>query len=495
MAGDKGLALEYFAKGLQYAKEQKHTLLNPLYADSVRIKYHLKRYSEVLDVTKEYFKNKKNKSEIDLQMYFLEALSYFEIGKYKEAIVSSEKYIEFFHDYHKGKYRTQDSIYYMIQYTNQYNYRLACITLVDSLMMEKDYISAGRYLERIPISDWNDGEGSINRRLDLELKYMEQIGNYFQLPVLFKQLNGNILVLLQTILESHLENESIRNMVLTEIANSDLPETDYINLLKLRYDFYCSHSLAKHEVETLVNEIQEWTPLYSDLVYFTLYCELDIPFAASKINAYELNQFLFSDKFLHFKDMHELIYKTHERNVEFKDTGSQLWLSYLYMWALNSNQLTNEQTVHLFQAYVGTVSAFIDTAYKEEFLREENIGLLPIQLRVGYYCRLAVNSLESGEKGRYIKHLKTVIKLYPGFKEVIGILLEDFQKSMDKSDKEEDLSEFKKYAKVVKQNVDKLIAVGQLNQAAEILNSYEQLCPEDKEIAGFKKRLGASTKI
>ncbi len=71
---------------------------------------------------------------------------------------------------------------------------------------------------------------------------------------------------------------------------------------------------------------------------------------------------------------------------------------------------------------------------------------------------------------------------------------EDLQKNMETAKTKSDLSEFEKYAIVVKENINKLIAAGQLDQASQLLNSYLQLCPDDPEVVLIRKRLEASRK-
>ena len=492
LTGNFESALDYHTKGLESLKRQKNRdsiLLNSFYAEIAHIKYASNQSSDVLNTIEEYFSVRKNRCELDLQMYFLEAMSYYKLEKYAEAIGPSKKYIDFYKEYHKGSYRTKDSVQYEVNFSNHDNFRLICINLVLSLLKKKNYTSADHFLKQIPISDWNDVDPNFDRRLSLELNLMAETKDYSPLPELFKQLNESSLSILQLMLESQLEDEEKRNLILREMTKFDIIQSDYISLLKLRYDFY-QNQLKKQPVEIFIAEIKEWTPLYADAIYFALYCELDISFLASRINAYDLNQLFLASKFLHFSDLSRLIYKAFENIAECVDINSQLWLSFLYLTALISDQLTKEQTIRLFQAYSDSVGAFLTAVYKEEILTKENSDLLPIQLRVGYYCHLAAKALESDEKGKYVESLKTVLKLNPGFKNVIEILLEDLRKSMDKTVKKSDsLSEFEKYAVIVKENIKRLISAGQLAQAAELLSSYEQLLPGDKEIGELRKDL------
>ncbi len=487
-------ALEYFTKGLQYAKKQNHVLLNPLYGDTVHVKFGLRKFSDVLSVIEEYFKNRKRKSEIDLQMYFMEATSHYELKNYNKSIDVYKHYTQFYREYHEGSWQTKDSVHYVVKFIDNYSFRLACMNLVYACIEEKDYLSASDHLKLIPLSDWNKDERDIRRRLALEINLMEATTNYSQLPVLMQQLNENYLVLFQAMIEPMFEDESKRNQILTEITNSNLSQTDYVKLLKLRYDFFCDHSLTKQAVEAFITEVDDWSPFYADVIYLALYFELDITLLASKINAYDLNWIL-SGNYLHFKDMPQMICQMLGTNSKYKeDIHSQLWLASLSMWALGSDQLTPEQTVSLFNVYADATNAFMNAVYNPEFLTEENMCLLPQNLRVGYYCNLILHYWKSGKKSKYIEYLKIVLKICPEFKHIVQILLEELQKDLNSEKEKSDLSEFEQYALVVKKNIHQLIEASNLSQAAELLKSYEELCPADTEIEILKKRLETSSR-
>ena len=367
MAGNTKAALKYFKKGLQYAKQQNHELLNPLYADTARTLCATEKYADTLTVVNEYFCRKKSHSEIDLQMHFLQAKSFYELNRYKEAAAAYEKYIENYERYHKGGLQTKDSLHYVVHYTDQYSFRTACMSLARAYIGEKDYRSAGDCLRRIPVADFSDDEKSMKRRLALELLYMEETDDYGQLAALLDQLDENAFIMMQTLLESQLENKAI--------------------------------------------------------------------------------------------------------NV------------------LGSGPLTKEQAVRLFHAYADIAGTFASAVYKEELPTEESLLLLPIHLRAGWYCSLAEKCLDQGEKVRYVGYLKEVLRLLPEWKDIIQILLDDFQAKLDRSEKNTGLTEVEQYAAIIKKNISQLIAVGQHDQAMEILKSYEQLCPSDPEINAMKDQL------
>ena len=489
LRGDFRPGLEYLEKGLQYAKEQQDGLLFPLYGDIARVYFVTKKYSDVLRITQEYFRMKKNKSEIDLQMYFLEGSCYAKEAKHPEAIFALNRYLELYKEYQRKSSRTSDSTQYLVNFTDIYNYRIACLNLANVYVHDKDYPAAGSILKRIPISDWAQKD-TYQTRLEVELEYMAAAEDFSQLPELFKQLDSDFLKFLQTSIEKLLENEQKRNLILAAVAGSDLPPDNYTDLLKLRSDYYCDNSITETKIQSYADQIREWVPPYTDVVYFALQRNPDISYLSSKVNAFDLQQLLLAGAFQRFADMPGLACRILEERGPSNAAGVALWLSFFAMWALPSDQLDSEQAIKLFRNYVGVTDGFLNAAYRDDFLAEGNSGLLPFPLRIGFYCSLAVKALERGDKSKYIEYLKIVIHLYPGFKKVIENLLDELQQSLESTSKPNDaLSELEQYAAVVKTNIGKLIDSGQTNQAAELLYSYEQLCPSDPEITDLNNRI------
>jgi glycosyltransferase involved in cell wall biosynthesis len=483
-------ALEYFKKGLVKALKHKNPKLKSCYAEIARMLFELKKNQEILDVTVEYFNIDNKKNPIDLQMHFLRARSFYEIKQYREAILSFERYIEAYRLYQQNGYEADAVAQYVVRFTDTYNYRTACVNLVHSCMEEKEYNTAKQYLSLIPIADWILDDRGIQKRLALEINLMGEMSNYSCLPDLFKNLSGNALILLQDMIE-HIVNEERRNLILAEVAGSDLIETDYIRLLKLRYRFLCEHTLTSRDVNAFFSEIEEFVSIYADVLYYAVSLGFDLGIAAERIDAYELELLLANNKSLHFNDFPERIYQLCERNSETPDPRTQLFLSILYMWALKHGQFTERQLSRLFDSYAETSDALLTSAFQEEFLSEKNIRVLPKNLRIGYYSAQAVsNKKRKGDSSSYIQSLKTILRIEPGLKDVIKVLLDEFKNEMNLEAAHRDpVSEFETYAAIVKANIKKLISENQGSQAAEIIAAYEQLCPEDPEIQELKKHL------
>lgn len=483
-------ALDYYEKGLLLAKEHKHEKLKSFYADIARVRLELKQFNEILKVTGEYFQLDKKKNPIDLQMYYLEALSYYELKRYTDAAVSYENYIKEYQKYHNNKYAADAMTQYVVRFTDHYNYRTSCLNLVHCCMEDKNYKSAAHFLKLIPITDWKEDDRGIQKRLATEINLMGEMKDYSKLPYLFRNLSGNHLIMFQNMIEQ-IVNDERRKLILSAIAGADLIQTDYIRLLSLRHRFYCENSLSKEDVEAFLSETGELSPLHADALYFALYTGLDISFLAKRIDSYDWERLLFTSKSLHFKDLPEQIYAISERNIDSEDPHTQQLLTSIYMWALKSGQLSDEQLINLFQAYANAAGHFLAAAYQKEFLTEANINLLPKNLRVGYYCAQVVNAELTGENDNlYVKNLKKILNLDPGLKEVIQILLNEERKRLEREDDSHNaVSEFEAYAAIVKTNIKKLIAEQKLNQAREIIKQYEQLCPNDSEIEDLKKFL------
>lgn len=216
----------------------------------------------------------------------------------------------------------------------------------------------------------------------------------------------------------------------------------------------------------------------------------DIPYLSVLANPYELDQLLQSGVYDKCGEMPALVLTVLEKNSATTSSASILWLSVLTMWTLLNGGPDRRQTVQLFLGYTEMTERFLTASYREDFLKEENSGLFPPQLRAGYYCCLALNALKNQESSKYLDYLKVVIRLQPDLKHVVEILLEDLPSSLHSTpSKKEILSEFDQYAAVVKTNIRKLIENGKPDQALELLDAFEQLCPTDPEVEALKTQL------
>ena len=482
MSRDLDSALEYFNKGVKYAKQQKHWVICELYAEIAQVLFQKEQWEGVLETAVSYESVRGTGQETDLPIFYFAGKSNFTLKRYQEAITGFTKYIEVFQAYHnrktdqEGGRRTSAA-----KLTNRHSYRMACLDMAQSYLEMGDFSSVREILEQVPLSEWREDERGIGVRLALEINLMGEIQDYSRLPEMFRELEGKYLEQLQTMVEQ-ITDGSRRKLLLTEIACSDLEETDYIRLLKLRYTYYCTETLNGEMIERFFREKVQWKPMFADAAYFALHSGVSLRLLAAEIDAYDLNEILFSNPFLHFGDLPQVIFRRIMNQAESNDPAVQLWLLRSALWALNSGQLDREQTLLLFHVYGKLSSRFLSVIYQKEILTGKNISLLPKELRFAYYCGRAEGFLSKGENSSYVEELKALLKFVPEWGAVIKLLLEELKMDMNRENEKDGPTEFQEHAAAVKKNIRALLDMGKRNEATELFNVYAQLCPDDPEL-------------
>lgn len=82
----------------------------------------------------------------------------------------------------------------------------------------------------------------------------------------------------------------------------------------------------------------------------------------------------------------------------------------------------------LARAFAEVEREFLPVCYSPEALRPENLFLLPPTHRLGWYCSRAFQALDSGDSAGYIRYLHGGLDTYEGMREMIEILLRDFER-------------------------------------------------------------------
>lgn len=478
MYGKYEQALEYCKTGLHYAKKQNSMMQYVFYMNMTVCYYFLKRYSDAIETINQYFAFRKKPLAFDLEMYCLQGHANFDSENFKDAIGSFENYITFYEEYKNGLHHGTEMLFYSGNSAREMSFRDAIFKLATAYMNEHDYLAAGRCTHMISITDWLSDSAYVSRRLILEISLMNNTMDFSGLPLLYVQLDAQTTDLLQNMIEKDIENERYRNLIFFEFAKADIQQTDYTKLMNLRFQYNCGN-LSANIVDNFISGIDKWKPLYADAVYFALSVNCKINLIVSKIDPYELNTMLFSSVYLHFNDLPQIIYKI-SLNQQY-DADSQLTLSFLYLWALTSGKLQKGQILSLFYTYSKSVYAYLELN-----IMNQSIDKMPQMLRFGYYCYNAASAPEIIQKGRY---LIEAAKIYPPFVNAAKLLLSELNRESKETCNMPNLSEFEKYAIKIKKNIIRLFEEGKMSEAGEILNSYEQLNPNDTEIISLKEKL------
>jgi len=483
-------ALEYYGKGKEITKLRNTPVKYSLYASLAGIYYQTKRYNEAVAVADEYFGLKKDEIGTDIEMYMIKATSCLLLKKNDDSKYCYEKYIECFRKYRQGHLRTVDTFQHSVNFTNNSAYLSAILNLSKLLITDKQYGDAEKYLLSEPDLFAADNEHYTGWLL-LRFELMQGKGDFSGLAGLYKGSTDAGKSILQNQIESIIGNTDSRDAILREFASLDASPDTYERLLNLRYKFDHSLPISDSASEFLEN-VQEWTPLYADAVYFALVSGTPVNAISSIIDSSMLSSYFFNNAFYHYPDLPYYVVRIMDSGMDDAYAGgidiiSHLWLSVLFLNELISKSIRSDSVYDLFRAYAKSIGAYLSAVIKPEILNEEKSVMLPKQWRAGFFSSLAVDAYDKGRTSDYIKYLKSALLYCPELVNAINLLTVQLENRLNKASSIN--AEFQAYAEKVKNAISGFIMKGLFKEAEQILATYEKLCPDDTDIPLLKEQI------
>lgn len=478
-------AMEYCSKGLSYAIKAKNMLQYTLYSLKAGYLHKMQKYSQALDLIDEYFSARTGVIGTDLEMYFLQADSRKNLGDHAGAAASYIHYVRMYQEFKRGMHQTPDTTHHSICFTDQVSFDNAVNSYINGLLLMHDYetvVGKAAELSGMPSSLLTE-----LHELSIGLQKMNKAKDFSALPELYERIDETNQNLLLMLLEKGLETEAYKPAIFAEFEKDEVTYSDYDRLMRLRHSFERG-TLTKEDVEHFFLKVNKWKNLYADAVYIAIAMRLPASRIVKKAAELNVSDCLFLSAHLHYKDLGERIGQysaAQEAEPEVDCPDVCVWLSEVYQWALTHYTYDNASILPLFRAFAKETFAYLHRVCKEEILSEENARYIFKPFRAGFYCYLAVCALDVKDIEKAAKSLKTALEIDPSLGKTMKIMLKELQAIAPKHEP----SEFEILAKSVKEKIVFLIEKGEKGMALQVLQSYEQLCPGDTEIAGLKQRI------
>lgn len=481
-------ALESCTKGLNYASLQNSIMQYPLYTLKAQIQFRQEDYPNTIATIHEYFTYRSKPAAYDLEMYCYQGHSYFHLEEYEACIAPFQNYLASLEDFLNMKYQGPENAFYEQNNTSFISKRNAVVNLIRALMKLGRFQEASHYNSAYCTSEWYQDSSLNDFLLNLQFEIMRTLSDYSPIASLYHVLEETDHInLLHEIIELELKTFEAYQAIVAALATSDL-STDYIALCRLRHSFVNNSEISMSEIETFFEQIHAWSPLYADALYFAVCNGCNVSQLCEKISLYDINSLLFQNPYLHFSNIAQRIVELCNKTDEPYDLTFRLWLSLLCFNALYDRSLEESEVLTLLHRFGKESSHCLAQLYRDEVLADEQFHhLIPKPLLVGYYFYLSITAQENKQKAQYIGQ---AIKLHPEFADAAKVLMAEFRKSTHEEGTVTNVS-LGDYAQVVKNNINTLIQNGQTEQAAEILNSYEQLCPDDPDLIELKKHISS----
>ncbi len=492
LLGNLEAGLGYCEKGIKYAREQKSFLEHIFYIRKAQFNLSLNNYANTLAVIDDYFKNKTTTLVSDLEMYVYQAKSYAHLNAFDQAIGAYKSYISLYDEYKRGLHHTPDEYYSSINYIDDALYVNIVLDLIDLLIHVNDFEAVKSYRDLPTLTNFRDDGEISGRRLLQDFEIMKRRGDYAELPLLYDRQHPGQQAVLENMIEELLQGEDHNDLsIYAHFYNSKIEETPYVKLIRLRH-LHCAGSLAAKDVEAVLKELETVNEPYADLVYLTFYSGASLKLLGSKVSPYDFAETAYSNTRC-CRQWPRYALSAFDGTADRFEAERHLWIAVLHERALLSDGTGDETKPALFHEYGRHYGKYMEHILKAETLWEEQASLLPRPLRTGLFCSLAAKYRAEGNLKEYVQALRRVLKSDPRFSHVVQLLTDELSTDRLSADK---LSggetnrqpDFYEYARTVKKNIAYLCEINETEKAFSLLAAYEQLNPDDEEIAALKAR-------
>jgi glycosyltransferase involved in cell wall biosynthesis len=488
LLGNLEAGLGYCEKGIKYAREQKSFLEHIFYIRKAQFNLSLENYANTLAVIDEYFKSKNTTLVSDLEMYVYKAKSHTHLNAFDQAIEAYKNYISLYDEYKRGLLHTPDEYYSSVNYIDEALYVNIVLDLIDLLIHVDDFEAAKFYRDLPALTNFQDDGDITSRRLLQDFEIIKRSSDYAELPLLYDRLNSEQQSALETMIEEFLQGGDIDDLsVYACFYNSKIRKTPYVKLMKLRH-LHCTGSLAPKDVEAVLDALETVDEPYADLVYLTFYSGASLKLLGSKLSPYDFAETAYSNTRC-CRQWPRYALSSLDGTAGSFEAERHLWISVLHERALLSDITGGEIKPALFYEYGRHYGSYMGHILKAETLREEHANLLPRPLRTGLLCSLAAKYKAEGKLKEYVQTLRHIIKSDPRFSPVVQLLTDELSTDKLSGEKTNRDPEFYEYARTIKKNIAYLCEINETEKALGLLAAYEQLNPNDEEIAALKARL------
>ncbi len=484
---DFDTAIDYCKQGIKASEKTNDEVQYALYCKIATAYSSKNRHKEVLEYVDAYFnvRNLKNYIGTDIEMFALKGAANTSLNNYTEAIEAFKKYVELYKEYQRGGLHTNDSFMYSMNFTNEYNFRNAVLSLINSLIHEKKFNTASVYSKLVPINKYLNEKNYTQVRICQEFDIMKGTGDYSGAVSIYKSTGEDYIDYVHAIIRKKAAEPDIRDKILTAFNNAKLPSEAFTDIIRLNYLQYCKGTLNADEVEKYLEKYKTIPTDCADIICMTMnYCvSLNklierIPF--DSISNYISNCITICSEFV------EVLI---EYNADSEDIRLMQWLYRLYKLAVLSEEFIQSPDIEkLFAKYSKIAYDYVKLIFRDDILNDEKIMYIPSEYRSVYYCQKAAEMFEQNSKAEYLSCLKDAVHADPILKDLIKALGNKVKNEVKKQQTQ--MSEFDLLALKVKKNIIQLIENGKTEEAERTLSSYEQINPKDTDIAILKKKLG-----
>lgn len=482
-------SIKYLRMGLSKV-DKRHIAVTQYYSALATILVTAQRYDETIEVCDDYFNNTKPyfRNEMiasDMEMYVFRGESEYRLGRYSDAADDFGCFFNVYYRYVKGKLNTLDLLYNSMTMKPK-NLKYAYLFFIDSCLKCGKYYKADEQVKKFDFSFTLDDSQYMMKFLFYRFLLFEKT-EYKGINSFYKQLDEENKKEFIRIIRLNVHKTGDIEKLLDVMKSIDKGN----KMIADAADIYNCFFIDNEPNEQKINEfIDRYGTKYNiDMLCLLLKNNLNITHFITDKSAdlFGLIHAMFTDHF-------DFVTCLESYDIEVVDKEGLLPLITVYERALAESQSRHSEMNRLLVKY-GMVAA----KWRETYPDERNITDC---IKAG----LIVNSIVEAHKTKdykiCISEMRRLVKACPGFapyiREYKEMLKNDIQtensqsgnvqssKPVKQSSPENQLG---KMAVIVKNNIRKMIAAGDIQKASSTLSELESIVPSDRDIAMLKAEI------
>jgi glycosyltransferase involved in cell wall biosynthesis len=484
---DVNLAEKYCNLGLQV--EEKHpnrTLRLALQLTLVRAYYFSQKYEKALSLVEKIVQDDPKTEVIWLDFHGCAQLAAVKLGDYERSVSHGKAYLKVYEAYQNGRIDLELTLTAFPSYNRPENRENVLYLLGDAYAHLERFDEAEKILKQLDISNKESVEHGtlLAWRIGMKTERWKVLSEFYQ------RVCGTGEETTRTAMWKSMEAALLKDVEKAQEAVRELAslpdDTDpYVHLNRLRNaETEENQDAILREMDWLFQWDGEWSPVFSDVLFYGMKEKHDLTLPISKIDMDDLAYYI-SEMQKRHSDYVQVIREYFECFSAKTIQGIRWTLALLEKVVLSYTKGDDiAEQLEIFEEYARLSAKYNRMLYSPDVLNPTTVSVLPRANRFGYYMGLAFSARDTGDDTAYIANMRLALHSYPVMEQPISLLLEDFQRK--EKERREKAEEFNMLAKQVKARIRAMIEQGKLKEAGQATAQLAALLPNDPDVVKFR---------
>jgi glycosyltransferase involved in cell wall biosynthesis len=484
---DASLAEKYCIRGLEEEKSHPNRSWRlALQQTLVQAYYFSKKYEKALTLAEGIVQNDLKTEVIWLDFHGYAQLSAAALGDYERSVRHGKAYLKVYEQYRSGRIDLELTLIVFPVYDKPKHKENVLYSLGDAYVHLERFDDAKKILGQLDISNEESVKHGVVLawRISTKTDQFRILSDFYQKVSMYgdEKSKETMWKSIEEVLLNDMEKEQLMAHELASLKDDTDP---YVHLNRLRHaETEENQDAILHEMDWLFQWEGEWSPIFSDVLYYGMKEKRDLTLPISKIDMDDLVYYIAEMQKRH-ADYVQVI-KEYFKSFSAKTIQGIRWTLALLEKVVLSYTKGDDiaEQIEIFEEYARLSVRYNRMLYSPDVLKPTTVSVLPRSNRFGYYMGLAFSARDTGDDTAYIANMRLALHNYPIMEQPISLLLKDFQKK-DKVRREK-AEEFNMLAKQAKAQIQNLIAQGKLKEAGQFTAQLAKLLPNDPDVIRFQ---------